>query len=211
MEKALVELLGKPIAESSALVIPTAAYYFLPNAGIAYRLISGTGNGKMCELGWKSMGVLELTALPSVDKDQWVPLVQETDALLFGGGDPMYLCRWMRDTGLVDLFPSLKSDTVYVGLSAGSMAVTSSFGESYNGRDVPKTGVETPLGLIDIAMCCHMDNEKLPDNSMADIETWAADISVPTYGIDDETAIQVVDGTIDVISEGNWKVFEPLH
>ena len=64
----------------------------------------------MCELGWKSLGVLELTALPSIDEERWVPLVQETDVLLVAGGDALYLCHWMRQSGLADLLPSLQRD-----------------------------------------------------------------------------------------------------
>ena len=84
----------------------------------------------MCELGWKSLGVLELTALPSIDRESWVPLVQETDVLLVNGGDPMFLCYWMRESGLADLLPSLR-ETVYVGLSAGSMVMTPRIGEDF--------------------------------------------------------------------------------
>src|SRR3989441_1659322 len=71
---ALVDLLGKPIAESNALCIPTAAYgspYGSP--GGAWRFISGQSAQPMCELGWKSLGVLELTALPSIDEERWIP------------------------------------------------------------------------------------------------------------------------------------------
>ena len=119
---ALVELLGKPIADSSALCIPTAAYAHPmvgPGAG-PWRFISGKSELPMVDLGWKSVGVLELTALPSIDEDLWVPLVRETDVLLVGGGDALYLCHWMRESGLADLIPTL-SKTVWVGLSAGSM------------------------------------------------------------------------------------------
>src|SRR6188472_4753835 len=122
IHEALVELLGKPIAESSALCIPTASYGH-PMAGPprAWNFISGQEpRCPMTELGWKSMGVLELTALPSIDRDNWVPMVQETDVLLVNGGDPMYLAYWMRESGLAGLIPSLGA-TVYVGLSAGSM------------------------------------------------------------------------------------------
>ena len=44
---------------------------------------------------------------------------------------------------------------------------------------------------------------------MAEAEQWAAGIAGPTYAIDDETAIKVVDGTVEVISEGHWKWFAP--
>ena len=64
-------------------------------------------------------------------KNVWVPLVQETDALLVGGGDALYLCYWMRQSGLADLLPSLRRETVYVGVSAGSMVMTPNIGEDF--------------------------------------------------------------------------------
>ena len=201
---ALLEILGKPIAESSALVIPTAAYYFRDGPSIAYRLISGTGRSPMCELGWKSVGVLELSALPSIDIDHWTTAVREIDALLVGGGDPMYLCDWMRRSGFADLLPSLRHEMVYVGVSAGSMAVTPSFGETYNDR---RTAGYRALGLVDFALGPHLDHPEMPDNALANYESWAAGILVPTYAIDDQTAIKVVDGIVEVVSEGHWKLF----
>lgn len=206
IRNALVELLGRPIAECSALVIPTAAYYFSQGPAIAYRLISGKARGPLCELGWKSLGVLELTALPSVDKENWVPLVRDVDALLVGGGDPMYLCDWMRQSGFAELLPSLRREIVYVGVSAGSMAVTPSFGETYNDR--PTAGYRA-LALVDFALGVHFDHPSMPGNSAAEVESWAAGVPVPTYGIDDETAIKVVDGKVEVISEGHWELFPP--
>src|ERR1700758_3951717 len=81
---ALVSLLGKPTAECDALCIPTALYGH-PYAGPrqAWRCISGAETGTpTVGLGWKSVGVLELTALPSLPKERWVPLVEDTDVLL---------------------------------------------------------------------------------------------------------------------------------
>lgn len=204
---ALVGLLGKPIAACSALCIPTAAYANSGGAGHAWRFISGQEpRTPMCELGWKSLGVLELTALPSIDKERWVPIVQETDVLLVGGGDPLYLCHWMRQSGLADLLPSLKA--VYVGLSAGSMVMTPSIGEDF-ARWRPPTGGDETLGLVEFSIFPHLDHEMLPDNSMADAEKWAAGMRVPAYAIDDQTAIKVSDGVAEVVSEGHWKKFTP--
>ena len=160
----------------------------------------------MCELGWKSVGVLELTALSSIEKEHWTTAVHEADALLVGGGDPMYLCDWMRRSGFADLLPSLRPEIVYVGISAGSMAVTPSFGETYNDR---VTAGYRALALVDFALGPHVDHPAMPDNSMANYESWAAGVPVPTYAIDDETAIKVVDGRVEVISEGHWKLFVP--
>ena len=162
----------------------------------------------LCELGWKSLGVLELTALPSIKEEHWVPMVQETDALLVGGGDCLYLCYWMRQSGLADLLPSLRRETVYVGVSAGSMVVTPNFGETYDSRNMP-AGSDRALGLVDFSLLPHLDHEEFPENSFANLERLAARIRVPTYAIDDQTAIRVTDGTVEVISEGHWKLFTP--
>lgn len=208
IHNALLDLLGKPIAESNALCIPTASYALRGGAAMAWRFISGLEpDCPMCELGWRSVGVLELTALPSLEKDLWVPSVQESDVLLVNGGDPLYLAYWMRQSGLADLLPSLRN-TVYVGLSAGSMVMAPNIGEDFVGWRPPTGGDET-LGLVDFAMFPHLDHEDLPHNTMAHAEKWAAGMPMPTYAMDDETAIKVVDGAVEVISEGHWKRFAP--
>jgi dipeptidase E len=226
---ALVDLLGKPIAESNALCIPTAIYPFPGGPTMAYRFISGTATSPICELGWKSLGVLELTALPSIKEEYWTAAVQEADALLVWGGDVLYLRHWMRQSGLADLFASLRPEMVYVGVSAGSMVVTSLIGETYT-RSKPPTAddikseeilLATPqgelfnvtiavapgLGLVDFALIPHVDNERFPENSLANVEKWCPMVRAPMYGIDDQTAIKVTDGTVEVVSEGHWKLF----
>jgi dipeptidase E len=204
---ALVDLLGKPIAESSALVIPTAWYAYPGGLAGVYRLIRGVAKSPLCELGWKSLGVLELTALPSIKKEHWVPLVQEVDALLVGGGSPKYLCYWMWQSGLADLLPELPRETVYVGLSGGSMVVTPTIGD-YDDPTLPK-GLDRMLGLVDFTLFPHLDRPEMPDTSLANIERWAAGLQVPAYAIDDQTAITVTGGVVEVVSEGHWKRFTP--
>ena len=207
IHQALVDLLSKPIADSSALCIPTAAYgHPMVGPGVMpWQFISGKSELPMVDLGWKSVGVLELTALPSIDEERWVPLVRETDVLLVGGGDVLYLCHWMRESGLADLLPSL-SETVWVGLSAGSMVMTPTVGDDFI-QWRPPTGDDSTLGLVDFSICPHLAQDGQPGNSMAEAEQWAAGISGPAYAMDDETAIKVVDGTLEVVSEGHWKLF----
>jgi dipeptidase E len=207
IHQALSDLLGKPIAECDALCIPTAGYGHPQGtpAG-AWRFISGQQpRTPMCELGWKSLGVLELTALPSIDKDRWIGWVRSAAVLLVNGGDALYLCHWMRQSGLADLLPTLH-DTVWVGLSAGSMVMTPNIGEDFVGWQPPAGGDET-LGLVDFSIFPHLDHPDLPENTMADAERWAAGMSVPCYAIDDETAIKVTDGSVEIISEGEWRLF----
>ncbi len=229
IERALVDLMGKPIAEANALFIPTAIYPFPGGAYMGWRAITGSMGGPLAGLGWKSVGVLELTALPSIDTEAWQPTVREADALLFWGGDVLYLTHWLRQSGLANLLPSL-ADVVYVGTSAGSMAATTTIGETY--VDPPKGSGEfltsenvvfdTPngplnrilvtaegLGLVDFALIPHLNGEHHEDASLSNAEQWAAHIPVPTYAIDDETAIKVSGDTVEVVSEGQWRLFEP--
>lgn len=216
INEALVELLGKPIAESSALIVPTGIYPFPNGAYMAWRAICGKAASPFAELGWKSLGVLELTALTSIQEESWVPMLRETDALYVWGGDVLYLCYWMKRSGLAELLPSL-NELVYVGCSAGSIVMTPcNCDAESNLRFVPSGSEmaldsERALGLVDFALCVHLDNPDPihEDASMANIERWAAGVPVPTYAIDDQTAIRVIDGAIDVVSEGHWKLFTP--
>jgi dipeptidase E len=227
---ALVDLLGKPITESHALFIPTAIYPFPGGPGMAWRAIRGMAASPLCDLGWKSLGILELTALPNIEEAAWVPTVRDADALLVWGGDPLFLATWMRRSGLTGLLPTLRSEAVYVGVSAGSIAAAATFVETY---DSPPRGKDEPLksedivfatpggdidrilvtgqgaGLVDFAVIPHLEHPDHPDASLANAERWAARIPAPTYAIDDETAIRVVDGAAQVVSEGRWKLFQP--
>jgi dipeptidase E len=226
---ALVELLGKPISESTALVVPTAIHPFPTGPEMAARLIRGEVSTPLTDLGWASVGLLELTALPSIGREVWEPTVRAADALLVWGGDPLYLSHWIRASGLADLLPTLH-DTVYVGTSAGAMAASRVFGETYV---EPRTASGSPLtsthlvfttpegdvsrtlltaegaGLVDVAVIPHLDNEHHPDASLANAERWASEIPDPIYAIDDETALVVTDGLVRVVSEGHWQLFTP--
>jgi dipeptidase E len=203
---ALVELLGKPISESRALCIPTAQWGH-PMLGPASvrRFVAGEPSWPvMTGLGWESVGVLELTALPSIGEERWVPWVREADVLLVDGGDATYLYHWMRESGLSEVISSL-TETVWVGLSAGSMVMTPRIGEDF--VSWPSAPDDRTLGVVDFSIFPHLDHEQMPENTLVEAEKWAADIAGPAYAIDDQTAIKVTDGTVEVISEGHWKAF----
>lgn len=161
----------------------------------------------MTELGWKSVGVLELTALPGINEAHWVSWVREADVLLVNGGDALFLGHWMRESGPAELLPSLP-DTVYVGLSAGNMVMTPRIGQDFRGWK-PPTGGDSTLGVVDLSIFPHLDHPARPENTMAAAERWVAGIAGPAYAIDEQTAIKVADGVVEVISEGHWKLFNP--
>lgn len=212
IEQALVEMLGKPIAEASALIIVTGMYPFPGGSDMAREAITGAASSPLAGLGWKSLGVLELTALPTLRKEAWVPEVQQTDALLVWGGDVLYLVHWMRESRLADLLLTVE-DSVYVGVSAGSIAVTPyNCDADFDRQLVPEDSdmgrdAERALGHVDVTLYPHLGNPDMPDTTLENIGHWADRIPVPVYAIDDDTALRVEDGTIDVISEGTWRLF----
>ncbi len=207
IHQALLDLLGKPIADCDALCIPTASYGH-PQVSPAnvWRFIAGRSPGPMVDLGWKSVGVLELTALPSIDADRWVSWVRDADVLLVDGGDALYLAHWMRESGLADLLPSL-GETLWVGVSAGSMVMTPRIGPDFVQWTPPAGGDDTTLGVVDFSIFPHLDHELMPENTMAEATRWAAELGNPAYAMDDATAIAVKDGSVEVVSEGQWTFF----
>ncbi len=225
---ALQQLLGKPISESNALFVPTGVYPFLGGPNYAWWPIAGRMKGALVELGWKTMGLFELTALTSIKKDIWASSLEDADALLVWGGDPLYLAYWFEQSGLTEVLASRDKDLVYVGVSAGSMAVNAVFGETESN---PRAGSGTPLtmenmvfnttegeisktlyiakgaGLTDFAVIPHFNNPNFQDACGLNVEKWAAKIPADVYAIDEQTAIKVVAGQVEVVSEGQWRFF----
>jgi dipeptidase E len=201
---ALVDLLGKPTSAATALCIPTAQWGHPMCGPVSARgFVSGTPPwGGMTAMKWKSLGLLELSALPTIGAERWVPWVRQADVLLVDGGDATYLCHWIRESGLADLLPAL-SDTVWVGVSAGSMVMTPRIGASF--VTWPPAPDDRTLGVVDFSIFPHLN--VFPQNSFADAQRWVTDIGGPAYVMDDDTAIKVVDGAVEVVSEGEWKHF----
>ena len=201
---ALVSMLNKPIEECKALCIPTAGYAIPNGIDYAWSFMSGQEESHMCDLGWKSIGVLELTALPSVPRELWEPKLREADVILVNGGDPLYLNHWMKESGVAELLPSL--DVVYVGLSAGSMIMAPRIGEFFVEWKQP-SGDDITLGMVHFSIFPHIDHVSLPHNTLIAADHWAKTIDGVAYAIDDTTAIKVIDDQVEVISEGKWKKY----
>lgn len=208
IREALIELLGRPIEDCDALFIPTAQWgqpACSPQSVWMSAAGRWPGETGLVDLGWRSVGLLELTALPTIDEERWLAWVREADVLLVDGGEAMYLAYWLRQSGLADVLPTL-TDTVWVGVSAGSMALTPRVGSAF--LDWKPNGDDRGLSLVDFSIFPHLDYPGWTENTTESAHRWAAGIPGPAYAIDDATAITVVDGATRVISEGTWF---PLH
>ncbi len=216
IRKALVDLLGKPIAESKAICIPTAIYALRGGNGYAWQELK-----ELAEMGWEEFGVLELTALPSILEEHWLPDVETADIIIVGGGNTGYLSYWMQESGLAQKLPELLKTKVYMGISAGGGMVTHSlninherlkktgsyYDDEYDEAAPPNAGSDKTLKLVDFVIRPHLNADYFPAATLENMEKWAAKVDVPLYAFDDQTAIKVVDGKVEVISEGEWKKF----
>lgn len=214
IKAALEEMLPKPINECKALYIATGMYPFRGGGEGVVRSLSPESPNPLTLLGWKSLGLLELTALPTIRRENWVADVLDADVLLVYGGNVLYLKYWMQKSGLVNLFPEL-DDTVYVGVSAGSIVMTAHNCDVESNIEVlpddPEivSDGEKGLGLVDCALWVHLDNPSpiFSDHTSENIEEWSSTISSVTYAIDDQTALRVEGDHVDVVSEGSWESF----
>jgi dipeptidase E len=205
IEAELERLLGKPIAEANALLIPTAQWGHPMCGPTSVRgVISGVPPWNGLHAGFASIGVLELSALPTIGAERWQPWVREADVLLVDGGDATYLNHWMRESGLLAFLPQLP-DTVWVGVSAGSMVMTPRIGSGFVGW--AGAADDRALGLVDFSIFPHLDYPGWDENTMAEAERWALEIAGPAYAIDDQSAVSVVDDEVTVVSEGEWRKF----
>ena len=205
IHKALQDLLAKPISECNALACSTASYPMANGAQMAQKFYDVNGDSAMTNLGWKSVGILELTALQSISEEIWTQQLLNADVLLVNGGDPLYLHYWMKTSGVAAYLKTLEH-LVYVGLSAGSMIMTPRIGEEFVDWKQPD-GTDTTLGLVDFSIFPHLDHPELTENTMGGAVEWSAKLGNTSYAIDEETAIKVIDGQVEIISEGNWRKF----
>ncbi len=217
IRQALVELLGKPITEASALCVPTAVYALPDGPSDAWLTL------RAFDLGWRSYGLLELTVLPSLPEEHWLPALEAADVLLVGGGNTGYLSHWLHQSGFAALLPALLRDTVYVGVSAGSMMLTHSlnvhrptleatgvyYDDEYDEAAPRGAGSDRTLGLVPFVIRPHLNADYFPQITPERVAEMAARQTVPLYAFDDQSALKVVDDKVEVVSEGTWQRFEP--
>src|SRR4029078_6937862 len=120
------------------------------------------------------------------------------------GGDATFLCHWMHESGLADVLPSLP-EKVWVRVSAASMAMTPRIGADF--VNWPSAEDDRTLGVVDFSIFPHLD--VFPTNTLAEAERWATRLGHPAYVLDDQSAIKVSDGTVEVVSEGQWRLLSP--
>jgi dipeptidase E len=210
---ALERLLGKPMGEATVMYVPTALH--ATPGGVAY---AGRMLDTVRPADWAQFGILELTALPDISADRWLPGLEAADAIAVGGGNTPYLSYWFQRSGFAQMLPGLLHRAVYVGISAGSMVVGSHLridrdrlardgvyeDDLYADAAPLGVGSDGTLGLVDLAVRPHFNS---PDFPGATADRIAELAEGRTYAIDDASAVVADGNTVTVASEGSWRYF----
>jgi dipeptidase E len=195
--------LGKPFEKSHITFIPTASNM---DKGDKTWLVNDMNNIK--KLGFPTFEITDISIMP---KEVWFPIFQSTDLLVFGGGTATYLMEWMEKSGVAAVLPELLKTKVYMGISAGSMVTAKQMSlTSQNILYYEQTGEFQPtkgLGFVDFEIRPHLNSPSFPKVRIDYLTQLAQKNPTVFYAIDDNTAVQVIDGEVTVITEGDWKKF----
>ncbi|OHA81469.1 MAG: hypothetical protein A2675_03285 [Candidatus Yonathbacteria bacterium RIFCSPHIGHO2_01_FULL_51_10] len=198
---ALFELVGKPASETTLVFIPTAM-----NAtwGDKEWFIDDLNNIK--KQGFKTVDIVDISALP---KNVWLPRIEKGDVLFFSGGNTSHLMRWLKESGLAELLPELLKTRVYAGISAGSMVTNPTLALSSEDKKVyyeEEFGYksEEALNFVDVYVRPHLNSSYFPDAREEYFAEIAKKMKKTIYVLDDESALKIVDGQVEVITEGEY-------
>ena len=201
--KALSDLVIKPFNELKLAFIPTASNL---ETGDKWWLIKDLEACK--KLGFLSIDIVDISALP---KTIWQKRLEESDIILVEGGNTFHLMHWFYHSGLSQIIPELLKTRVYIGISAGSLVVSPSIinasSEKKIAIDIGDTIYDNGLSLVDFMVKPHINNSYFPQYTFENLKKQSKNYQYPIYGLDDNSAIKIDGDKVEVVSEGDWKLF----
>ncbi len=197
---ALIDLVGKKAEDTSVAVIPTASNVEIGDKGW---LIDDLVN--LQKQNFKSIDIVDISAL---DRSIWEPRLESADVLFFGGGSERHLMEWINKSGLINILPELLKTRVYVGVSAGSLITNKDLALEVSQilyeEDLGKTEDMKGLGFVDFYFLPHINSPWFKKRTKKDIEEATKGMTEKIYALDDQSAIKITDGNLEIISEGEY-------
>lgn len=203
IEQTFFRLVGKPENETSVAFIPTASNLVADDKGWLVQ-----NYNDFLKLGLKSFDIVDIAAVP---KENWLKRFEAADVICFGGGDEQYLARVMHESGVAEVLPILLQSKVYVGISAGSMVVGKLLSQEVARQLMPEEvfeGVDPGLGIVNLSILPHLNSEYFSHLRKPLIQSLAQEFPQTVYALDDESALQVINEKVDVVSEGEFLKIE---
>lgn len=197
---ALADLVGKKLEDTSVVFIPTASNV---EVGDKTWFIEDLINLK--KQNFKSIEIADISA---VDEKIWRPKFEEADILFFEGGNTYHLMGWINKSGLIKLLPGLLKNKVYVGVSAGSMVTNKDLALQISQivyeEDLDQTKEMDGLNFVDFYFLPHLNSEHFQKLREDIIRETTKGMLEKIYALDDNSALKVIDGKVEVVSEGKW-------
>lgn len=199
---ALFELVGKKPEDTKVVFIPTASNV---EVGSKDWLINDLVN-----LQKRNFEEIDIVDISAVEEKIWKPKLEKADVLFFEGGNTYHLMEWINKSGLVNILPELLKTKIYVGVSAGSMVTNKDLALKISqvvyDEDLDKTKEMKGLHYVDFYFLPHLNSEYFENVRRGFIEKTTEGMSDTIYAMDDQSALKVIDGKIDVVTEGEWFV-----
>lgn len=203
ISEALFDMVGKKPKDTSLVFIPTASNV---EKGDKSWLIDDLVNLK--KQGFKSIEIADISA---VEEKIWKPKFDEADIIYFEGGNTYYLMKWINKSGLAKILPEFLKTKVYVGVSAGSCVVSKDLALEISKlvyeEDLDKTENMEGLNLVNFYILPHLNSQHFTKVRKDFIGEAVKGISEKIYALDDNSALKVIDGKVEIISEGEWVEF----
>ncbi len=198
--KALFELVGKKAEDTTLAFIPTAA---LAEGGDKSWFINDLWNLK--KQNFKKIDIVEISAVP---RENWEPRLREADIIFVSGGNTFHLMYWVKKSGLADILPEFLKTKVYAGISAGSIIIGKTL-DMASAKNIYYDDIKGEydggsLGFLDFHIRPHLNNPSFPNANKKYLEETARKMGDIIYALDDNSALKVIDGNVEVVSEGEW-------
>ena len=206
--EALRDLLGKPFESANVVFIPTAS---LAVPGDHSWLLQDLN--RLHALGWNELNILTFDGLP---RERVLDRLRRADVIYVEGGNHYQLADRITANGLAEEFLDLLRTKVYVGVSAGSMIFSRPFG-AHAAELIGELGdlgildgrpAASPFNLFDWYLKPHLNSADFTDRDEAWAQRIGAAVDFPMYVLDDNSAVRVRDGQVDVVTEGEWHYFD---
>jgi dipeptidase E len=212
---ALEKLVGKPRKQIKVA--------FIPNAGFPIDDFKNESRDWLVDDMYRIKefcGFIDIVSLTDLTKQEIYERLEYADVIFVGGGNVFYLSYYMEKVGLFAELPRLLKTRVYAGISAGSMIVTDSlrtasgaiknpdkfYDEEYDEIGPVGRSAGRSAKLVNFVVRPHLNGKSFPITKGDFLESIAKDVKVPLYAIDDNSAVQVIDDSVEVITEGEWKL-----
>jgi dipeptidase E len=197
---ALFDLVAKRPEETSVVFVPTAANVV---EGDKSWFINDLANLK--KQNFKSIEIADISAVPETI---WRPKFEEADVLFLEGGDACHLMKWINKSGLFAILPGLLKSKIYVGVSAGSMVTNKRLDirilQTIYEENMDAIKNMVGLNLVDFFFLPHLNDPDFRYLKENFIREAVKDFPEKTFALDDNSALKVIDGKVEVVSGGKW-------